>query len=347
MSADDEFKIWQSSQPPARGQLDRRGATLKVGPRVCKTATVCHYGDVSTGAASRRELRVATARRQPDNSFDWDNPERTWSCENDEIDKLVAFLRESATESGRYRLVPRDSSAATIAGLLEDGGVDAEALASALADKNVTAGLLRAIVSSSDGEAAAAAAVHIRRRELVSRLQELAATPDTTETEMHNLIGDAYWLFGGRYIGVARRDLVQLDQHDIALMGVDGTLHVVELKGPCVPRLVRKFRNHWIVGNQVHEAVSQAMNYLRGFDEQGPTLESTYRNEFGEDWDMRRLHATVVIGHPSHVSDGAASNRAIEQTVRSYNAHLSRVEVITYKSLLDAAHQALRFTEGA
>lgn len=346
MSDADQFRIWESSQPKGRGVLDRQGATVKPGPQVCKTVSICDYGDSETGMVSKRELRVATAKRLPDsNNFDFANPVRSWTCENEELDNLIAFLNSDAASPGRYRLVPGDSPAAVIADLLESGGVVVHALATALADKNEIANLLGAIVSSSAGEAAAAAAIQAQRRRLIAKLQTLAGTSGATETQMQALIGDAYWLFGGRYIGIARRDLAKLDQHDIPLMGVDGTLHIVELKGPCIPRLVRQHRSHWIVGDDVHEAVSQAMNYLRGLDEQGPVLESTYRNERGEDWDMRRVHATVVIGHPAHVMNDGADERLIEQTIRSYNAYLSRVEVITYKTLLGAADQALRFTD--
>jgi hypothetical protein len=37
-----------------------------------------------------------------------------------------------------------------------------------------------------------------------------------------------------------------LDQTDIPLMGSDGTLHIVELKGPSIERLIIRHRNHWI-----------------------------------------------------------------------------------------------------
>jgi hypothetical protein len=101
----------------------------------------------------------------------------------------------------------------------------------------------------------------------------------------------------------------------------------------------------------VHEAVSQAMNYLRALDELGPGLEKTYRNELGQSYDMRRVFATVVIGHPAHVDSvaesGIPSEATVDQTLRSYNAHLSRVEVMTFKSLLDAAARALKFEQTA
>jgi hypothetical protein len=85
------------------------------------------------------------------------------------------------------------------------------------------------------------------------------------------------------------------------------------------------------------------MNYLRTLDENGAALATTYRNEFGVDYDMRRAFATVVIGHPVHVI--GANAHVIDQTLRSYNAHLSRVEVITYATLLDTAERALVFED--
>jgi hypothetical protein len=203
-----------------------------------------------------------------------------------------------------------------------------------------------ALAATDEGLSAAEGAVISQRRGLVTRLRRMVEKPDTTETDLQRVMGDTYWLFGGQYVGVASaRNLAPLDQHDIPLLGADGTLHVVELKSPNVPSLVRRHRNHWMVGADVHEATSQAMNYLRNLDETGATLTTTYRNESGVDYDMRRVFATVVIGHPVHVTH--ADRRTVEQTIRSYNAHLSRVEVITYASLLDAAERTLEFEDAA
>ena len=62
-------------------------------------------------------------------------------------------------------------------------------------------------------------------------MQTLMRYLTVSETEIQRLIGQSYWIFGGRYVGIARRDLIPLDQHDIPLIGADGTLHIVELKG--------------------------------------------------------------------------------------------------------------------
>lgn len=324
-----------------------RGAMLKDGPQVAKTVTMSEYGDTSTREVKKRELRFRTAARRTDgNGFAFDEPTRTWACEGDEVDRLLAFLQVEVGATGRYRLVDSTSPQASLIDLLSSGGVDVDALVEAIIAGGNVGELVRALSRSADGLAAAESAVIAERRELVVRLQGMVRDPSTTETDMQAVMGDSHWLFGGRYVGVAdRRNLAILDQHDVPLLGADGTLHIVELKGPNVPRLVRRHRNHFIVGTEVHEAASQAMSYIRSLDEQGLVLSGTYRNEFGSDYDMRRVFATVVIGHPAHVQDG--DPRQVEQAVRTYNSHFSRVEVTTWAALLDSAQRALEFEQAA
>jgi hypothetical protein len=345
--SDDQFDIWVQRQPARPGHLGYRNAWLKDGPKVAKTVTYGEFGDPATREVKNRELRFRTAPRRADGyGFDFDDPTKTWACENGEIDKLLAFLQTDVGASGRYRLIDTASPQAALADLLAAGGMDVEQVVAMLVAGGNTDQLIAALARSSQGLAAAEAAVLAQRRGLVDRLQQMAADPDTTETDMQRAMGEQYWLFGGRYVGVAdRRNLTVLDSFDVPLLGADGTLRIVELKGPNAPALVRRHRNHWVVGQEVHQAISQAMNYLRALDEQGPTLSTTYRNEFGWDVDMQRVFATVVIGHPAHVA--GADARQVEQTVRTYNSHLSRVEVITWATLLDSAARALEFEQEA
>ncbi len=107
-------------------------------------------------------------------------------------------------------------------------------------------------------------------------------------------IGDRYWLFGGQHVAAAeRRILVPLDQYDIPLICADGSLHIIELKEPG-SRLVKRYRGHLIMANEVHEAVSQCQNYLRSLDEMGAGLRTLHHSELGLDYDHRRTRA---IGH--------------------------------------------------
>jgi hypothetical protein len=181
------------------------------------------------------------------------------------------------------------------------------------------------------------------RRRAVASLLELARHPDATETMMQKAIGSRYWIFGGQYVGIAdKRAIVPLDQYDIPLICADGSLEIVELKGPAAA-LVRKHRNHLIVANEVHEAVNQCLNYLRSLDEMGASLTTLYRNEAGVSYDLRRARGTIVLGHPDRPSPIEANREQIDQTIRSYNAHLSRLRVLTYADLLESAERALQF----
>jgi Domain of unknown function (DUF4263) len=183
------------------------------------------------------------------------------------------------------------------------------------------------------------------RRRKIAELIALAMADRTTETDMQAAIGNDYWVFGSEYISIApRRNLALLDQYDYPLLRADGGLQIVELKG-AAERVVENHRNHYIVSACVHRAVSQCINYLRALDEQGAMLQTTYRNELNLDIDFRRVTGTVVIGHPERdeASSRSATKSQIEQTIRSYNAHISRIQVLTYSDLLGSAGRALRF----
>lgn len=351
LPADEAFTMWINR--PGRGKvfLARRGAQIKRGSLATKTVTLTDYGDKSTGIVSKRELRFRTHEHKKGESPDYDepNPKTTWWCEGNEVELVIAFLQSEVSKTGRYKLVDTNSPAGAILALLGNGDASAGELANALLQSGDAGSLAAALSSSSQGAAIAQMAVIEKRRAVIRALRSLVNNPSSTETQIQRLIGQSYWIFGGRYVGVAdRRNLVPLDQHDIPLLGADGTLHIVELKGPSIPRLVRHHRNHWIVGPEMNEAVGQALNYIRGLDEMGPTLTNYYNDELGRSYGMRRVFATVVIGHPGHVTEKAPDGkRADEQVVldaiRSYNSHLSRIEVRTYKDLVDSAEQALNF----
>jgi hypothetical protein len=80
----------------------------------------------------------------------------------------------------------------------------------------------------------------------------------------------------------------------------------------------------------------QVSNYLRDFDEQ----RSRILDQYG--LDVRRAGGTVVIGHPQF--DPSFSEREVNETLRTYASQLSRIDVITYKQLIDSARRSLQLT---
>jgi hypothetical protein len=342
--AEQAFTVWVNKP---RGHTQKRtGAIVKSGRDVMKTVQLEHYGRPESGRVSKRSLRFSSYDRRGDRIPDFDEREATktsWFCEDDEIDKVVAFLDNEVGRTGRYRLVDRESQAAALADLLKDD-VDVKSIVDALAGHTHLDKIISLLAASDTGISAAQSAVLDRRRDLIARLRRLVDNPSSTETQVQELIGNAYWVFGGRYVGVAdRRSFTPLDQTDIPLLSADNTLHIVELKGPSIPRLIVRHRNHWIVGPAVHQAAAQAMNYLRSFDELGLGMSAMFRNELGQNYDMSRVFATVVIGHTDHQRPDDASPDDVTRTLRQYSASLNRIEVITYDQLVDSAERPLNF----
>ncbi|MCW3840996.1 DUF4263 domain-containing protein [Micromonospora yasonensis] len=109
--------------------------------------------------------------------------------------------------------------------------------------------------------------------------------------------------------------------------GYDGTFR----SGPNAGRT--KQRGNVIPNGQVHRAVGQVMNYLVALDEDRIRI----LDQHGID--VRRAAATVIIGHPDF--QAGIQEEKINEALRTYGSHLARVEVITYKQLLDGATRAL------
>lgn len=342
-SNDDAFKVWASGGGPSGNYLGRTGATIKLGPRVCKTASVSLYGDAETGEIRKRELRVSSYPRGGDGGFDFENPETSWFIENEEIPRLLAYLNDEAVEPGRYRVIDTASLAGELLGVLDDDQEAAHAVVQAIAGASDPALTASALAMSAGGLNAAELAVLTSRRALVDEASAVARERSSTETDMQRIVGGAWWLFGGRYVRVLeRRDLLNLDQHDIPLIAADGSLHIVELKGPCIPGMVKRHRNHWIVGTDVHEATMQAANYIRTADELGMTLQTLISEELGLEINLRRVFATVVIGHRDHVTTEMPDGQ-FDLAIRSYNSTLSRIEVMSYDQLFSSAARMLQF----
>jgi hypothetical protein len=177
-----------------------------------------------------------------------------------------------------------------------------------------------------------------RRQADLDELREAVEDPKSSEGDLQKLIQRMTWIFSGEFLpGTARRNLTVLDQLDLALLRPDNTLHGVELKKANIKGLVAGEHNHLIPGTEVHKAVGQAMNYLRELDEKRPQILVDL------EIDCRRASMTIVIGHSGLVTTGA-TRQEVDETIRTYNSHLSRVSVVTYDRLIENAQRILDLT---
>lgn len=247
------------------------------------------------------------------------------------------FLEAPEDRPGRY-VIPRGraETAIWLARILRDDRVDVEDPVEAARKIAASPQALALLAADDEGQLLLRAAELRRRAADLEALREVVEDPEASEHDLQRALRGQPWIFGGRYAGEAeRRRLVPGDEVDIPLIRGDGALHVVELKramglkGP----LVKEYRGAWVPTAQVHDAVGQAVNYLVGLDENRERI----RGEFGIE--TRRASAVVLIGHPALQAD--VPEHEIGEALRTFNTHVNRVEVLTYKELIDNAHRSL------
>lgn len=175
-----------------------------------------------------------------------------------------------------------------------------------------------------------------RRSAGLDLLRAVVEDSQALERDLQRALEGQHWIFGGRFVGeAAHRRLVPGDEVDIPLFRGDGALHIVELKRAMSLKapLVKRHRNALVPAVSVHEAVGQAVNYLTGLDEHRDRI----REELGIE--VHRASALVLVGHPRLHPDMPETE--INEALRTFNSHLTRVEVLTYKELLDNAERSL------
>lgn len=344
----DEFGVWVAGAAGTLGERHLGTVAVELSKaNTFKSASLTLHGDPETGEVTHRRLKLATAPRDPETGgFDFDNPLKEWIGEDGQVERLRAFLAEELP-AGRYRIIDADTPAGGILALLEGDADRSTELLAALSNTLSPESLANALRSTASGRGAAELAVIAERLAVLDHLDALLDDPATTETALHAVLKDQWWIFGSRFLASLRTQLLPLDNHDLALLAADGSLHIIELKGPNIPALVKRPREHWTVGTQVHEAAMQAANYIRTADEHGAALTTLIRDELNLDVDLRRTFATVVIGHPKFQTQHETLNEhSVSQALRTYNALITRVEVLTYDQLADTARRSLTFVDG-
>lgn len=195
---------------------------------------------------------------------------------------------------------------------------------------------LDALGAMDDAQALAALLQLAQRRAGLTALRQMAEDRHALEQDLQRALQGQFWIFGGQFAGeVARRRLVPGDEIDIPLIRGDGTLQIVEIKRSMALRgsLVKRHRGGWVPSAQVHDAVAQALNYLVNLDEHRLRI----RDQFG--LETRRARALVLIGHPA--AQAGVPEDKINEVLRTINTHMGRIEVLTYKELLDNAERSL------
>ncbi|WP_157518739.1 tyrosine-type recombinase/integrase [Herbidospora mongoliensis] len=107
---------------------------VKKCPRAWKAAKIIGRGDKETGELKKLSFTVEQfASRQTRGGYNFeDKPEHRWTCENEEIDALQAFLNGSLPETGVYIRVDNESMPSTVLNAIRQGDLSVSKVAGVL-----------------------------------------------------------------------------------------------------------------------------------------------------------------------------------------------------------------------
>lgn len=343
-------KVTEHYQSDSR-VMNVESVTVHPGPQKWKTVSLLTFGDPTTGEIKGHEFRAQTwTAKSGALGYDFDKTEHHWHCEGaHEIEAIRMLLQNEFPEAGKFKIIPTDGE---VAALLEQLGAGEITPADAVALVELGASnpdLVAALAASPKGVLVAEAVELERRRQQLEQLRVVVNGPTSSERDdIHPLIKQMAWIFGGEFVGEGRRKALTVgDVLDVPLLRPDGSLHVVELKGANIPRLIEQYRGAkdrdvgtgdvenvpLVVGTDANRAMGQAMGYLTHLDEQRDSILTRFKI------DTRRASATVLIGHPDFVE---GFNRAeVDETVRIFNSHHTRIELRHYADLIETAERAL------
>ncbi|SLH30886.1 Shedu anti-phage system protein SduA domain-containing protein [Mycobacteroides abscessus] len=328
------LKSWRNRASTIQNCLWRDGIELKEKGQKYKSVGLSYFGhDKENPSGKYLELQEAPTK-EVGFGYDFDNLSNRFTLEGPEIDVLKSFLNEKFDEDGFYIRVDSPRMAAEVKKQLAT--YSPETLADVLSAISDKIHLVRAIQQAGHANFLASYLAIEKNTQTLANLKEAASDPSSSEGRFQKILQQNPWMFGSQFIDVAKvRKLTILDELDIILLTGDGSIHVVELKRANIEKMVRKHRNHYIVGDEVHEAVAQTLNYLKAVDEEAHTIKSKLHFE------AHRIFATVVIGHIDHNKADIAAEE-FYRSIRTYNSHLTRVQVTTYDQLIVNAQNTLR-----
>ncbi|MBB02236.1 MAG: hypothetical protein CMJ47_06290 [Planctomyces sp.] len=344
-TADEFLQLIQANAPNNPQIASTQRVVIKSGPQTYKVASVLQIQNPATNEIRHKELRLNSFKYRVGKGIDFSAKERLahWSCTDDEIEQLRVFLNnfEDATTPGEHIVVRSDRNS-TFAKLLESLGDETlntdqlVGLVSALADRATDLRQLPQLGESDNVRMVAAALRVAHRTNALESLHGLIAT-DAVEQRFQELLEANWWMLGGQYIEmIPRRDWTVEDSLDILLKSADRYFEIIELKRSNASLFVQDHGN-WIVSGEVNRAVNQAAHYIAEIEADRSNLLRKYKV------DLYKLKAKVLIGH---LDDDDEHHDSKREALRTYNSHLSRIEVLTYDELYRIADNVVHANLG-
>ena len=320
---------------------------LKEGPRTFRIATLFEIVDPQTSEFHHYSLKIDSIDRRKSGWFG--KPDKSVRLESDDPDEIRALFQ--FLEAALAERLPETSGEIHIIGSADYAKLErlVEALPNLAASDRVE--LVKAILSQLSGDASdvhefvaafssaqpgtlsqiSVASRVVQQKRAFEELKSLVEDSTTTESELQKFLGEHPWAFGSEYSQlIDRRTWTRDDQLDFMLRRtVDNYLEIVEIKTPFREPLLRYDKSHdsYFPSSVLSQVVGQVMRYIEEVDRSRDLIIAK------DSFDPLKTRARVIIGR-----DGSAEHQA---ALRNLNAHLHRIEVLTFDQLLRIAERVL------
>jgi hypothetical protein len=345
-SLDDvKIRINKSYKNPSVRSITQ--AVLKEGPRAFKIATMLEVINPKNGEFHHYSLKIDHIDKTKAGWFyKAEKSVRLEGKKPDEIEKLYLFLQaayqnEFDDKSGELHLIS-SIDYAKLENILDSipNIADTDKLQlvknilSQLDGSNSSVTEFASVFESSNGETLrhiAAASRMVEYTHALNELKQLIDDPSTDEKKFQKHLEVNPWMFGSEYSELLpRRTWTRDDRLDYMLRKtVDNYLEIVEIKTAFQESLFLHDTSHdsYYPSARLSPVIGQVIRYI---EEVERNRDSILAKDCA---DTLKIRARVIIGR-----DGSDEHQA---ALRNFNAHLHRIEIITYDQLLRIAERVL------
>ena len=175
----------------------------------------------------------------------------------------------------------------------------------------------------------------VQFKEIYKNLQTLINTTNVSESMIQKHLEENPWCFGSEYSElINRRTWARDDNLDFMLRRTaDNYLEIIEIKTPLKEPLFIYDNSHknYYSSSKLSQVIGQVVQYIEEIERQRDFIISK------DKCDTLKIRARIIIGR-----DGDDEQKS---ALRNLNAHLHRIEIITFDQLLRIANRVLEVFE--
>ncbi len=346
---DVKVRIRESVNNPNVGKIEQ--VVLKEGPRAFRLATLFEIVNPETSELHHYSLRIDSISRKKAGWFY--KPEKSMSLEGrepDEIERLFLFLRahiegKLSDTTGDLHIIGSEEYhkleklIELIPNLASPDMVElVKLIIPRIKDaSSYLQNFIEAFESSDPQtvEHVAVAARFVSHKHAYDHLNELVVSGHTVESDFQDLLAENPWMFGSEYSELLdRRTWTRDDNLDFMLRRTsDNYFEIIEIKTPFSDSLFVYDRSHdsYYPSSKLSTVLGQVIRYISEIERNRDSILSK------DGCDTLKIRARIIIGRDN--------DSAHQEALRNLNAHLHRIEVLTFDQLVRIAGRVLSVFE--